>query len=119
MSLLALGQERTAEMLKRLRWLTLGAGLGASGLLWMQRRLRHVIDRYAPVRGTATALGTARRVRRDLKEAWQDGRRRVDEAWEDGKRQVHAAEQRMRDERERRWAERHQRRQSRQRHQAA
>ena len=99
-------------MLKRLRWLTLGAGLGAGASLWVQRRLRLLIDRYAPVRGTATALGTARQVRRDLKDAWQDGRKRVDAAWEDGKRQMQDAEQRLRDERDRRWAERRHRREA-------
>ena len=99
-------------MLKRLRWLTLGAGLGAGASLWLRRRLRHLIDRYAPVRGTATALGTARQVRRDLKTAWQDGRKRIDAAWEDGKRQMEDAEQRLRDERDRRWAERRHRREA-------
>lgn len=97
-------------MFKRLRWMTLGAGLGAGASLWVQRRLRHLINRYAPARGTATALGTARQVRRDLKDAWQDGRRRVDEAWEDGKRQMRDTEQRLRDERERRWDSRRNRR---------
>lgn len=99
-------------MLKRLRWLTLGAGLGAGASLWVQRRLRHLVDRYAPVRGTATVLGTARRVRRDLKDAWKDGRTRVDTAWEDGKRQMQDAEQRLRDERGRRLAERRHRREA-------
>ena len=98
--------------MKRLRWLTLGAGLGAGASLWLRRRLRHLIDRYAPVRGTATALGTARQVRRDLKTAWQDGRKRIDAAWEDGKRQMEDAEQRLRDERDRRWAERRHRREA-------
>ena len=99
-------------MLKRLRWLTLGAGLGAGASLWVQRRLRYLMDRYAPVRGTATVLGTARRVRRDLRDAWQDGRKRVDAAWDDGKRQMADAEQRLRDERDRRWAERRHRREA-------
>lgn len=97
-------------MFKRLRWLTLGAGLGAGASLWVQRRLRHLLHRYAPVRGTATALGAARQVRRDLRDAWQDGRKRVDKAWEDGKRQMRDAEQRLRDERDSRWAERRNRR---------
>ncbi|MCY3607575.1 MAG: hypothetical protein OXG57_03930 [Acidimicrobiaceae bacterium] len=99
-------------MLKRLRWLTLGAGLGAGASLWVQRRLRHLLDRYAPVRGTATALGTARQMRRDLKDAWQHGRKRLDAAWDDGKRQMEDAEQRLRDERDRRWAERRHRREA-------
>lgn len=88
-------------MFKRLRWLTLGAGLGAGASLWLQRRLRSLLDRYAPVRGTATALGAARQMRRDLRTAWRDG-----------KRQMHDAEQRLRDERDRRWAERRHRREA-------
>ena len=88
-------------MLKRLRWLTLGAGLGAGASLWLQRRFRSLLDRYAPVRGTTNVLGTARQMRRDLRAAWRDG-----------KRQMANAEQRLRDERDRRWAERRQRREA-------
>lgn len=99
-------------MLKRLRWLTVGAGLGAGASIWLQRRLRHLVNRYAPVRGTATVLSTARQVRRDLADAWQDGRERVDTAWHDGKLQMRDAEQRLRNERDRRWAQRRHRRQA-------
>lgn len=88
-------------MLKRMRWLTLGAGLGAGASLWLRRRFRSLLDRYAPVRGTANVLGTARQMRRDLRAAWRDG-----------KRQMHDAEQRLRDERDRRWAERRDRREA-------
>lgn len=99
-------------MLKRLRWLTLGAGLGVGASLWAQRRLRHLRDRYAPVRGTATVLGSARRMRRDAIDAWQDRRQRFEGAWADGRQQMRDAEQRLRDERYRRWAERRQRREA-------
>ena len=88
-------------MFKRLRWLTVGAGLGAGASLWLQRRIRVLADRYAPVSGTANVVGAARKVRRDLRAAWRDG-----------KRQMHSAEQRLRDERERRWQERRQRREA-------
>ena len=88
-------------MLKRMRWLTLGAGLGAGASLWVQRRLRVLLDRYAPVRGTANVLGTARQMRRDLRIALRDG-----------KRQMQDAEQRLRDERDRRWTERRHRREA-------
>ncbi|WP_420444259.1 hypothetical protein [Candidatus Poriferisodalis sp.] len=88
-------------MLKRMRWLTLGAGLGAGASLWVQRRLRVLLDRYAPVRGTANVLGTARQLRRDLRIALRDG-----------KRQMQDAEQRLRDERDRRWTERRHRREA-------
>ncbi len=88
-------------MLKRLRWLTVGAGLGAGASLWLQRRFRQFVDRHAPVRGTATVLGTARKVRRDLRSAWRDG-----------KRQMRDAEQHLRDERDHRWTQRRHRRQA-------
>lgn len=64
-------------MLKRLRWLTIGSLFGAGGSLWVQRRVRAFADRHAAMRGTATAAGAARRVGRDLREAWIDGRREM------------------------------------------
>jgi len=61
-------------MFKRLRWLVIGGILGVLSSWWAQRKARSLADRYAPVRGTATAAGTARRVGRDLRDAWGDGR---------------------------------------------
>ena len=34
-------------------------------------------ERYAPIRGTATVAGAARRVTRDIRSAWSDGRRQM------------------------------------------
>ncbi|MFL2986246.1 MAG: hypothetical protein ACJZ57_03280 [Candidatus Poriferisodalaceae bacterium] len=62
---------------KRLRWLLLGGVFGAGGSLWIRRQFRHLAARYAPVRGTATVAGAARRVSRDLREAWADGQREM------------------------------------------
>ena len=62
---------------KRLRWLLLGGVFGAGSSLWIRRRFRHLAERYAPVRGTATVAGAARRVSRDLREAWADGQRQM------------------------------------------
>ncbi|MDE0873387.1 MAG: hypothetical protein OSA88_05865 [Acidimicrobiales bacterium] len=64
-------------MFKRLRWLILGGVFGAGGSVWVRRRVRDLIKRYAPVRGTATVLGSARQVSRDLREAWADGQREM------------------------------------------
>ncbi|MDG2025373.1 MAG: hypothetical protein P8J75_13055 [Actinomycetota bacterium] len=64
-------------MLKRLRWLILGGVFGAGGSVWVRRRVQDLIKRYAPVRGTATVLGSARQVSRDLREAWADGQREM------------------------------------------
>ena len=64
-------------MFKRLRWLIQGGIFGAGGSVWVRRRVRDLAERYAPVRGTATMVGTARRVSRDLREAWSDGQREM------------------------------------------
>ena len=64
-------------MFKRLRWLILGGVFGVGGSVWVRRRARDLAERYAPVRGTATVVGTARRLSRDLREAWMDGRREM------------------------------------------
>jgi hypothetical protein len=64
-------------MIKRLRWLTIGSLFGAGGSMWLQRRVRAFSDRHAAVRGTATVAGSARRMSRDLREAWTDGRREM------------------------------------------
>ena len=64
-------------MFKRLRWLILGGIFGAGGSVWVRRRVRDLAERYAPVRGPATLVGTARRVSRDLREAWSDGQREM------------------------------------------
>ena len=62
---------------KRLRWLLLGGVFGAGSSLWIRRQFRHLAARYAPVRGTATVAGAARRVSRDLRDAWADGQRQM------------------------------------------
>ena len=64
-------------MLKRLRWLLLGGLFGAVSSLWVRRQFRYLAERYAPVRGTATVAGAARRVGRDLRDAWADGHRQM------------------------------------------
>jgi hypothetical protein len=35
-------------MFKRLRWMTLGAGMGAGLTLWARRTVRQRVDRYRP-----------------------------------------------------------------------
>ena len=55
----------------------LGGLFGAGSSLWIRRQFRHLATRYAPVRGTVTVAGAARRVSRDLREAWVDGQRQM------------------------------------------
>ena len=64
-------------MLKRLRWWLLGGLFGAGSSLWVRRQFHHLAERYAPVRGTATVAGVARRIGRDLRDAWADGQRQM------------------------------------------
>jgi hypothetical protein len=48
---------------KRLFWLTVGAIAGFSGSVWIQRRVKQAVDRFAP-----------EQVQSDVKAAWQEGR---------------------------------------------
>jgi hypothetical protein len=65
------------RVLKRLRWMLLGSLFGAGGSVWLKNRYRYLANRYAPVRGTVTVAGAARRVSRDLRDAWSDGRKEM------------------------------------------
>jgi hypothetical protein len=48
---------------KRLFWLTVGVSAGFGGSYWIQRRIRHAVDRLAP-----------EHVQEDVKAAWAEGR---------------------------------------------
>jgi hypothetical protein len=71
-------------MLKRLRWLMMGMGLGASASVWAQRRLKLWLRSYAPPevaaraarRSTEVAGRTAGEVRTALAEGRQAMRER-------------------------------------------
>ena len=54
----------------------LGGIFGAGGSVWVRRQFRHLAERYAPVRGTATMAGAAR-ASGDIREAWTDGQRKM------------------------------------------
>ncbi|MFT7646903.1 MAG: hypothetical protein ACI8Y4_001643 [Candidatus Poriferisodalaceae bacterium] len=71
---------RSASLLlvvKRLRWMAFGGAFGLVSSMWAQRKAKGLADRYAPVRGTATVAGTARRLTSDLRGAWADGRQQM------------------------------------------
>jgi hypothetical protein len=55
-------------MLKRLRWITLGAGVGVGGTLWARRTVRQRIDRYRVDRLWPQGLS------RDVRAAVAEGR---------------------------------------------
>ena len=50
-------------MLKRLFWLTVGAIAGFTGSVWLQKRVKQTVDRFAP-----------EAVQADVKAAVQEGR---------------------------------------------
>lgn len=54
-------------MLKRVRWLSMGAAVGFGGSLWVQRKLKTAAERYRPVGLAGAAAGRAR-------EALEEGR---------------------------------------------
>lgn len=71
-------------MLKRLRWILMGMGVGASGSVWAQRRLKMWMRSYTPPeaaaraakRGTEAAGRTAGEVRTAFAEGRQAMRQR-------------------------------------------
>lgn len=64
-------------MMKRIRWFLLGVIVGFATFVYLRERIRDLKDRYAAVRGTATALSAIGGLRRDLRDAWADGRTKM------------------------------------------
>ena len=50
-------------MFRRLFWLAVGAAAGFSGSMWIQRRVKQAVDRFAP-----------EHVQQDVRAAWEEGR---------------------------------------------
>lgn len=50
-------------MFKRLFWLAVGVVAGFSGSVWIQRRVKQAVDRFAP-----------EQVQSDVRAAWDEGR---------------------------------------------
>ena len=50
-------------MFKRLFWLLVGVVAGFSGSVWIQRRVKQAVDRFAP-----------EQVQSDVRAAWDEGR---------------------------------------------
>ena len=61
-------------MFRRFFWLCLGVGVGFSSSLWLQRRLREAVARYAPERVSADVTGAIKGLGADLRVAVADGR---------------------------------------------
>lgn len=66
-------------MLKRARWMGAGAALGAGAVLWGQRKLRSVADRYRPTTIAGDAVERAISIPGNLRDAFDEGRRAMRE----------------------------------------
>lgn len=61
-------------MFKRLFWLTVGLTLGSSCSLWLMRKLRRTIERFAPERLTQDVVTGARSLGAEMRAAVDEGR---------------------------------------------
>jgi hypothetical protein len=61
-------------VLRRLYWLCLGVGVGFTSSLWLQRRLREAVARYAPERVSADVTGAIKGFGADVRVAVATGR---------------------------------------------
>ena len=58
-------------LFKRVRWIVMGMGMGATGSVWVRRRLRRFLRSYTP---PAVATRAAASAKDEFKAAWQEGR---------------------------------------------
>ena len=72
-------------MFKRLRWMTMGTGVGLGLAVWGQRKVRAILSRYQPTRLGAEVTDGVRRLGSDVRTAAEEGRaamrRREAELW--------------------------------------
>lgn len=61
----------TAGLFKRIRWMTMGMGLGATASVWAKRRLRRLIQEHSP---PEVAARKAHRARSEWRAAVDEGR---------------------------------------------
>jgi hypothetical protein len=66
-------------LIRRLVWFTSGATAGVGGVIWIRRRIRHAVRRYAPERVKAEATASARRLGSGVRDAVAEGRRAMRE----------------------------------------
>lgn len=58
-------------MFKRLRWILMGVGMGATGSVWVRHRLRQFLKSYTP---PAVATRAAASAKDEFRAAWREGR---------------------------------------------
>jgi hypothetical protein len=85
-------------VLKRLRWLVMGMGVGASASVWTQRRLKQWIKSYTPpeVAARAAKRGTevAGRTAGEVRTAFAEGREAMRQREAELRQQVDLHQQR-------------------------
>jgi len=59
--------------MKRIIWTTVGYSLGLGSSVWVQRRVRRTVDRYAPAQVRSDIAERGRHLVVDLREAARDG----------------------------------------------
>jgi hypothetical protein len=61
-------------LVRRLVWFTSGATAGLGGAIWVRRRIRRTVRRYAPEQLQADAAASVRRLGWDVRDAVVEGR---------------------------------------------
>jgi len=61
-------------LVRRLVWFTSGATAGFGGAIWVRRRIRRTVRRYAPEQLQADATASVRRLGWDVRDAVVEGR---------------------------------------------
>jgi hypothetical protein len=61
-------------LVRRLVWFTSGATAGFGGAIWVRRRIRRTVRRYAPEQLQAEATASVRRLGWDVRDAVVEGR---------------------------------------------
>jgi hypothetical protein len=59
---------------KRIRWIGAGAAIGAGSVVWLQRKLRLVAEKYGPEGRVAGAVDRAMSFPADVRDAFTEGR---------------------------------------------
>ena len=61
-------------MFKRLRWMTVGAGVGFGASFWVVRKVRRTVERFTPERVSADVTSAVRGLGDDVRGAVTEGR---------------------------------------------
>jgi hypothetical protein len=61
-------------LIRRLVWFTSGATAGFGGAMWVRRRIRRAVRRYAPENVRADATASVRRMGAGVRDAVTEGR---------------------------------------------